>query len=195
MRIELLSVTPFPEKIIEEAGRTCYMSKVGNPSIIKSWIKSGHCSVIEHASASFRISEVSRSLTHQLVRHRIGFSYSQKSQRYCKEDQFEYVIPEEIRKNKQALNNFHNAMIDAQTSYNLLILNGIKAESARSVLPNACCTEIVVTANFRAWRQMLELRCDKHAQKEIRDMSKEIGKQLLVIAPNVFDDLKNLINE
>lgn len=81
MKVELLAITPDCEKLIEEAGRTCYKSKPGNPEIIKNWIRSGHESMIEHASVTFRVSDVSRSLSHQLVRHRIA-SYSQQSQRY-----------------------------------------------------------------------------------------------------------------
>ena len=96
MKVELIAITPNTESLIENAGRTCYQSEAKEGHItgtlIKALIKSGHDSVLEHASATFRMNEVSRALTHQLVRHRLC-SYSQQSQRYCNEKQFEYVVP------------------------------------------------------------------------------------------------------
>ena len=188
MKVELISITDNCEQVIEEAGRTCYKSKVGNPSIIKNWIKAGHCSVVEHASATFRISEVSRALTHQLVRHRIA-GYSQESQRYVKQDQFEYVIPDSII-NSDMKDEYIHLMMTIQDFYTRAINIGIKKEDVRYILPNACHTEIVTTMNFRSWRNFLILRMDKHAQWEIRKMANEIFKILYEHAPNVFGDLK-----
>lgn len=193
MKIELLAITADAEKLIEEAGRTCYQSvakenqKVG--TLIKALIKSGHESVLEHASATFRIGEVSRALTHQLVRHRLC-SYSQQSQRYVNEKQFGYVIPEAILNMEQCLiNDFKKDMSIIQDMYDKWKLRGLKNEDARFVLPNACHTEIVMTANFREWRTIFKLRCDKHAQWEIRAMACEILKELDAQCPNVFGDL------
>ena len=194
MKVELLSITPNAEELIETAGRTCYQSEakeghvVGN--LIKALIKSGHSSVLEHASATFRISEVSRALTHQLVRHRL-VAYSQQSQRYVKEDQFSYVVPEAIlgmSPNLQQM--YHKHMVEIQKMYDFWKTNGLKNEDARFVLPNACHTEIVMSCNFREYRTIFSLRCDKHAQWEIRNMAKSMLSQLSALAPNVFADLK-----
>lgn len=189
MEIELISITPDPEFVIEEAGRTCYKSKTGDPAIIRKWIMAGHESVIEHASATFRISGVSRALTHQLVRHRIA-SYSQQSQRYVKESEFDYVIPPSIKKDKNLNNDYMWFMNCIQDMYNYLIDSGIKKEDARFILPNACCTEIVMTMNFREFRHFLKLRTNKSAQWEIREMANHILTVLYDHAPNVFFDLK-----
>jgi len=199
MIIELLAYTPEPEKLIEQAGRTCYLShdKITPESagiFIRGAIKRGHESILEHASATFRISEVSRALSHQLVRHRLA-SYSQQSQRYVKEDQFGYTIPESISNNECFKAYFHNHMLETQKLYDHFVVNGINPEDARSILPNACHTEMVMTANFREWRGILKLRCEKHAQREIRILCKNIGQKLLDIAPNVFSDLEGLIYE
>ena len=108
--ITLLAVTPNAEKLIEEAGRTCYLSldKMGDDTeknFIRRCIKNGHHSILEHASASFRIQGASRAFTHQLVRHRLA-SFSQQSQRYVSEDEFNYIVPPDIRDNNEALKVF-----------------------------------------------------------------------------------------
>ena len=188
MKIELLVITPDAEKLIEEAGRTCYKSEKGNSSIIKRWVESGHESVIEHASATFRISGVSRALTHQLVRHRIGFSFSQESQRYVNAENFDYVMPECMRDCESELD-FFNLMNDIKKLYTKLIKSGIPKEDARYILPNAVTTEIVVTANFRALRHFFKLRCDKKAQWEIRELAGEMLKICKTKVKYVFDDM------
>ena len=194
MKVELLSHTPAAEEVIELAARTCYDSKSGSKErrdkFLQGIIKSGHTSVIEHASASFRISGVSRALTHELVRHRIGFSYSQRSQRYCSEDGFQYVTPDSIQNHSRtSFETFNNVMKECEKAYKELIGIGIPKEDARFVLPNACCTEIVVTANFRAWRNFLSLRLDKRAQWEIRFLARKILEHLYELAPAIFVDL------
>jgi len=205
MKVELLSITPNAEELIENAGRTCYqsVSKDGYVvgTLIKSLIKSGHESVLEHGYATFRIGEVSRALTHQLVRHRIA-SYSQQSQRYVKEDQFDYVVPEAILKSEKSIvsdyvegycaatDEFRQDMTKIQRMYDKWKKFGLKNEDARFVLPNACHTEIVMSANFREYRNIFKVRCDKHAQWEIRDIAKEMLRQLCEKCPNVFEDLK-----
>ena len=194
MKVELISITPNCELIIEEAGRTCYKSKTGNPEIIKNWIKAGHESVIEHASATFRVSEVSRALTHQLVRHRVA-SYSQQSQRYVSEEEFGYVIPESIKKCEieEVLNVYKDIMSTIQKAYKTFVEAGIPKEDSRFILPNACHTEIVLTMNFRELRHFLKLRMDKHAQWEIRQLANYILSILKHHAPNVFYDMENEI--
>lgn len=192
MKVELLYITPEPEKIIEKAGRVAHQSfnketPDSHIKFIRMLIKLGHTSVLEHAVASFKISGVSRSLTHQLVRHRIA-SYTQKSQRYVDESTFEYVTPDKIKENEAAFDIYNNFMNYCKETYKKLKEIGIPKEDARFVLPNATKTEIVITANLREFRHMISLRGSKEAQWEIRRMFIEILKILKEYAPTVFED-------
>ncbi len=192
MEVKLIYITPNSEKIIEFVGRVSHESheKITDDSHIKfiRMIKKlGHESVFEHAVASFLISGVSRSLTHQLVRHRIA-SYTQKSQRYVDESNFDYVIPDIIKKNENAFSLYRDFMEICKKIYKDLINLGIPKEDARFVLPNATKTEIVLTANFRELRHMIKLRGSKEAQWEIRRVFIEILKILKNHAPIVFED-------
>ncbi len=194
MKIELLFITPNAEKLIESAGRTCYMSfrkqgKDTEKAFIRMLVKMGHLSVLEHAHATFRISGVSRAFTHQFVRHRLC-SYSQQSQRYVNESNFKYVEPESIKKKPRAHAIFTNLMDDSKKAYSELQRLGVKNEDARFVLPNAVETQIVVTANLREWRHIVELRGEPGAQWEIRKAAIGILKVLRRHAPTVFGDFK-----
>lgn len=200
MKVEIIAWTPEPELLIEEAARICYDSfeKKAHGShvrIIDHLIRSGHESVLEHASVTYRVGGVSRALTHQLVRHRLA-SYSQRSQRYVKESEPNYVTPPSIacegwpqdRGSAQKL--YDKFMKDCWDLYNTLLKMGIKGEDARFVLPNACCSEIIITMNFRELRHFFKLRTSKHAQWEIRNMAKEMWEQVMRIgAANVFADI------
>lgn len=192
MKVELIYITPDPEKVIEKAGRIAHQSldketPDSHIKFIRMLIKLGHTSVLEHAVASFKISGVSRSLTHQLVRHRIA-SYTQKSQRYVDESNFDYVIPDTIKKNEFALNLYKDFMDSCKETYKKLKELGIPKEDARFILPNATKTEIVLTANLREFRHMISLRGSKEAQWEIRRLFIEILKILKEKAPTVFED-------
>ena len=194
MEIELISITPNAEKIIEGAARTSYLSfnRTGEdvtPSFIKMLIKSGHHSVLEHASATFRIKGISRATTHQLVRHRLA-SFTQQSQRYVDETNFHYVIPQSIEKDEQAKKMFLDTMENVKEVYIKLRSMKIRKEDARYVLPNAIESEIVITANLREFRRIFELRCDKKAQWEIRNMAIRMLEILKKECPNVFYDMK-----
>ena len=194
MKVELLFITLNAEKLIETAGRTSYLSfskqgKDTEKKFIRMLIKKGHYSVLEHAYATVRISGVSRAFTHQLVRHRLC-SYTQQSQRYVNESGFNYVEPETIRKNPKAHTLFTNFIDEAKRTYIELQKMGVKNEDARFVLPNAVESQIVVTANFRQWRHILELRGSPDAQWEIRNVAIEILKILKDCAPTVFEDFK-----
>ena len=193
-KVELLSITPNAEKLIEAAGRTSYMSfdKQGKDSekrFIRMLVKSGHHSVLEHAYATFRISGASRSFTHQLVRHRLC-SFIQQSQRYVDESKFNYIEPDSIKNNPKAHSIFTDFMSKAKETY--VKLNGlkIKKEDARYVLPNAVESQIVVGANFREWRNIIDLRGKAQAQWEIRRVAIEIFRILKNHAPNVFGDFE-----
>jgi len=192
MKVELIYITPNAEKVIEKAGRTSYQSfnRIGEGSekkFIRMIINLGHLSVIEHAVASFRISDVSRSLTHQLVRHRLA-SFTQKSQRYVDERNFTFVEPPKVEENPEAHKIYVNFMNIVRETYKKLRDLKIPKEDARFVLPNATTTEIVITANLREWRHIVELRGSEHAQWEIRRMTIEILRILKRKAPTVFED-------
>ena len=198
MKVEILAYTPNPEETIARAASTCYDSVPKDldkaRKMIAAIIKSGHESCIEHSSATFEIDGISRVVTHELVRHRIGFAYSQRSQRYVDEANPSFVIPEEIEANETAKALFEDAMRYAWEKYKALQDLGLKNEMARYVLPNACCTKIVVTADFRAWRNFLKLRLSKRAQHEIRNLANVLLDKLIEIAPSCFEDLKDESN-
>ena len=194
MQVELLSVTPNAEKVIEQAGRTAYQSfdkqKEGSEKeFIKMLIKKGHLSVLEHAYATFRIKGVSRALTHQLIRHRLC-SFTQKSQRWVSESGFNYITPDSVKTNERAKEVYDFFMALVKDTYNALIDLGIPKEDARFVLPNATETEIVVTANLREWRHIILLRGSKSAQWEIRRLAIKILEILKQYVPTVFVDFK-----
>lgn len=202
MKIELVSYTPNPEETIEKAARICYNSQCGDyekrKKFLSGLIKSGHTSTIEHASATFKFSEISRALTHELVRHRL-FSFSQRSQRYCNEDGFKVVVPPSINEayvlkgSDESVTHmqtrWNKLMHEIESFYNNMVANGIPKEDARYILPNACYTEIFVSGNFREWRHFLELRLSPRAQWEIRHLAKEVLQKLYSIAPMIFGDL------
>ncbi len=193
MKVELLSITPNIEKHIELCGRTCYQSydKITDYSagrFIKMLIKSGHESVVEHGVATFKISDISRACSHQLVRHRLA-SYSQKSQRYVEDRQFSYIVPESISNNEKAYPIYLKLMTDIELAYaELMKITGIKKEDARFVLPNACTTEIVMTANMRQWRHFLNERLSSAAQWEIRELANKVLDIFKKECPNIVDD-------
>ncbi len=190
--VTLLAITPNAEKIIEEAGRTCYLSvdkmtdTTTEPFIQRS-IRNAHLSIIEHASATFRIIGASRSFTHQLVRHRLA-SFSQQSQRYVNEEDFNYIIPDSIAGNEEAAAVYREFMNNSQTTYKKLRALNILKEDARFILPNALESEIIFTANFRELRHFFTLRLDKHAQWEIRKVAFAMLKIMMREAPAVFCD-------
>ena len=196
MKVTLITHTPEPEKVIASAAKLCYSSSDIETLMngltlekIETFIKKltdlGHQSPLEHCTFTFGIEGVSRALSHQLVRHRIA-SYSQKSQRYVKEGQFEYIIPPTISENEICPNVFEDFMKNAQWTYDFLINNGIPAEDARFVLPNACETKLIMTMNIRSLLHFFEERCCNRAQWEIRQMADMMLDICKEIAPNIF---------
>jgi thymidylate synthase (FAD) len=190
MKVELIAITPDPEQVIEIAARTCYQSgdkmvpeKLGE--LLPKLIAMGHESPFEHATATFRVSGVSRAMTHQFVRHRL-LAVSQKSQRYVSEGNFEWVTPPSVPDDEMA--EFDRDMEVMRTMYKKWKTKGLKNEDARFVLPNACTTEMVVSANFREWRHVFDVRCHRRAQWEIRDACLAMLAVLSQQAPHVFAD-------
>lgn len=146
--------------------------------------KSGHHSVLEFADFTFNIRGVSRTLTHQLVRHRLN-SYAQRSQRYCKEDGFEFVTPKSIENNKVASKQYELFMEQCRSAYSNLLQLGIPGEDARMVLPNACCSEICVKMNLRNLIHFCNERLCSCAQWEIREMANQMVQEVIKVAPNL----------
>ncbi len=223
MKVELLNYTKHGEMTIAQAGKLCY-SPVGVDEIketldeesIGKYVKMlsdlGHFSPLEHVSFTFAIEGVSRVLTHQLVRHRIA-SYSQQSQRYVKLDDFQYIIPPEIKENPEAKEIFIEAMeadrqayfklVDAlfDKNYEKMLKKGYSEKKARSqaekasiedaryVFPNACETKIVLTMNARTLIHFFTVRCCNRAQWEIRNMADEMLKLVKNIYPALFSSV------
>jgi len=197
-------------RLAEFAGRLCYMSQ-HNPAkrqtrdYIENIKKQGHGSVLEHANYSILLEGVSRSLTHELVRHRAGFAYSQLSQRYVDESQASFVIPPAIVGDEELETAWRTQIEGAQSTYVGLVAQLMERygwvadkvhrrkmarEAARAVLPNATETKVVVTANARAWRTMLELRTSEGAELEIRRMAIAVLRVLEREAPGFFSDFE-----
>ena len=192
VEVKLLAITPDSENLLERAGRICYAStdKLGSSEKwLQTRVKQGHESLIEHASATFYI-RTSRALTHELVRHRIA-SYSQRSQRYVKETQTDYITPPELaaETGSEAANVFHQAMTAAWEAYRRLLDAGVKPEIARYVLPNACATEIVCTWNFREIRHIIRMRAGPAALPEFQVVAGKVREIMKVQAPRIFGDL------
>ncbi|HSQ29547.1 MAG TPA: FAD-dependent thymidylate synthase [Gemmatimonadaceae bacterium] len=198
------------ERLAEFAGRLCYMSQ-GNPAkretreYIENIKKQGHGSVLEHANYSLLLEGVSRSLTHELVRHRAGFAYSQLSQRYVDESQASFVVPPAILGDESLEQAWKAQVESAQALYVDLVgklmerygwvpdkvhRRKMAREAARAVLPNATETKIVVTGNARAWRTMLELRSSEGAELEIRRLAVALLRLFQREAPGFFSDFE-----
>jgi thymidylate synthase (FAD) len=194
------------EKLAEIAGRVCYMSygkgRKTNAEFVGHIIDVGHGSVLEHGVWSFLFTGVSRSFTHELIRHR-HFSYSQLSQRYVDESDSDYVEPDVIANDPALHATWCEAVNAARAGYDRLVA-GLEAkftdvadktlrrkmarQAARSVLPNATETKIFVTANARALRHFIELRGSEHAEVEIRKVAVEVLRIMQREAPNMFAD-------
>lgn len=147
-------------------------------------ISSGHHSVLEHVQLTFMISGISRSLSHQLVRHRLC-SISQQSQRYVefKDGNFEYLAPTTIEKREEALSEFIKCMEYISKTYAKLTELGIPAEDARAVLPNACCTNMTWSCNLRELIHVLNERLCTCAQQEIRNVVREVASEVIKALP------------
>lgn len=209
------------EVVTETAGRVCYMSFAkprpgGNAAYLGHIMEVGHGSVLEHGVWNLLLTGVSRSLTHELVRHRAGMGYSQLSQRYVDESVAEYVEPDVIAADPElhdiwldAIRNVHAAYVKLAEKLNAKLADPQAAaaamlppnadrttrrkaarQAARSVLPNATETKIFVTANARALRHFLEQRGSAHAEPEIRKLAGKVLDVLLKEAPNLFGDYR-----
>jgi thymidylate synthase (FAD) len=198
------------ERLAEFAGRVCYMSQ-HNPAsrttaeYLENIKKQGHGSVLEHAVYVLLIEGISRSCSHELVRHRAGFGYSQLSQRYVDESHAAFVLPPAMADDPALEAAWESEVADAQAAYVRAVEALIERyqwvsdkvhrrkmarEAARSVLPNATEVKIVVSGNARAWRTLLELRCGEGAELEIRRMAIACLRVLAREAPALFSDFE-----
>jgi thymidylate synthase (FAD) len=208
--VELMAITPGAEDIIERACRTCYLSffrydpPKSTEELIKKILLKKHFSVLEHASATFRIEGGSRVFTHELVRHRF-ISPSQESQRYVvyadkadrkKTTDFQFVLPETIAnaqsndKPDRIAQTYEKAIMAAYEAYEQLLDAGVPPEDARYVLPNATVSQIVITANFRELRHFFCVRTHPRAHWEIREIALRMLEIMKQSAPIVFGDFK-----
>jgi thymidylate synthase (FAD) len=208
------------QTVAEFAGRLCYLSfgpeagfegghklipgRTTNTEYLANILRTRHGSVLEHAVWTVLLEGVSRALTHELVRHR-HFSYSQLSQRYVDESEVAFVLPPEIAPEGETFELFKQSCERALADYRLLLARieeQVKDEpaatlrrkrarqTARSLLPNATETKIVVTGNARAWRHFIELRGSEGADTEIRVLAVMCLRLLLQEAPNLFGDYR-----
>ena len=195
------------EVLCEMAGRACYMSfgkgRKTNAEYLGHIINVQHGSVLEHAAWNFIVTGVSRSFTHELVRHRAGFGYSQLSQRYVDESDCDFVEPECIASDPELHTVWEESIRQSHEAYCRLVdglaqkfsdepdktlRRKLARQAARSVLPNATETKIFVSGNGRAWRHFIELRANEHAETEIRAVAVKILKILQTESPNIFGD-------
>jgi thymidylate synthase (FAD) len=194
------------EQLAELAGRVCYMSygkgRKTNAEFLGHLVDVGHGSVLEHAVWSFLVTGVSRSFTHELIRHR-HFSYSQLSQRYVDESDSDYVEPDAIAADPELHAVWTEAVNVARAAYDRLVAGlqerfagepdktlrrKLARQAARSVLPNATETKIFVTGNARALRHFIELRGSEHADVEIRKVAVAVLGLMRAEAPSMFAD-------
>lgn len=198
MMVKLVRHTPEPERTVAMSARLCYspigaaqleekISDEQAASLVRKLVSMGHLSTLEHVTFTFAIEGVSRVLTHQLVRHRIA-SYSQQSQRYVKEHDFETIVPASIASKPEAKAKFDKLMTEIQAMYDEFIALDIPAEDARYILPNATETKIVCTFNARSLLNFFSLRCCTRAQWEIRALANEMLRQCQAVAPVIFEN-------
>src|SRR5438874_1791479 len=200
------------EHLVEVAGRVCYMSFAkprpgGNQAYISHILEVGHGSVLEHAVWNFLFTGISRSLTHELIRHRAGWGYSQLSQRYVDESIAEYVEPDCIAGDPELHQMWLDTVAQSHQAYMKLteglqrvykdepdrtLRRKLARQAARSVLPNATETKIFVTANARALRHFIELRGSRHAEVEIRKLAVQVLHLMQQEAPHIFHDYQLL---
>ncbi len=209
------------QELTEFAGRLCYLSfgqdaglegghrtiggRTTNESYLANILRTKHGSVLEHAVWSILIEGVSRALTHELVRHRAGFGFSQLSQRYVDESEIGFVLPPEIEEGGAAFESWSRSCEASLTAYREILDTLIEKigdegtatmrrkrarQAARSVLPNSAETKIVVTGNARAWRHFAEMRGSGGADVEIRRLAVAVVELLQPEAPNIFGDMR-----
>lgn len=186
---------------IERAARVCYKSEdridtfAATSRFIRGLIKRGHEAMLEHGPELSVKFVCDRGVSHELVRHRIA-SFAQESTRYCNYsgdkfgNELTFIEPcffEDDRKADYEI--WYNSCVNAERDYLLLIENKVKPEEARTVLTNSLKTEIVVTANYREWRNIFKLRTAKDAHPQMRELMIPLLRELQKKLPEIFDDI------
>ena len=173
MNVSLIQQTPDPVATIAKIASICYDSNPADPmKLVKHLYKNGHHSVFEHIYFTFKIAGISRACSHQLVRHRMC-SFTQRSQRYCTENGFKYVIPPSIEDKDSTMFEYVEGMVKSRDTYDYLqMTQNAPTEDARYVLPNACCTDIYLSCNLRELIHICNERLCSRAQWEIRNLVK-----------------------
>lgn len=195
-KARLIDYTENPERNVAISARLCYskkdpsqlmdeMSRQEIEELVRKVINMGHTSTLEHTYFYFHI-QCSRVTSHQLVRQRIGASYSQRSQRYVSEEDFDYIVPPTITKNPTAYNIYRKKIEELQMTYQQLLEQGIPKEDARFILP-AIKTNLVVSYNARSLLHFFRLRTCTRAQWEIRTIAKQMLKEVKKVAPVLFE--------
>ncbi|WP_116141510.1 FAD-dependent thymidylate synthase [Trinickia diaoshuihuensis] len=210
------SDVPAAQKLIEFAGRICYMafgsrqSPRTNKQYVENLIEQGHESVLEHASASLLFTGISRGLSHQLVRHRVGFSYSQLSQQYVGAEESAFAMPPGIGADVEASAIWADAVARSRESYRKLVerleqsnvgnhltrkeRSRFIRSASRSVLPEATSTALVMTGNMRAWRNFLQARGNIAGDYEMTQACVEVFGLVSAVAPACFGDMQIVEN-
>ncbi len=208
LKVKLIAQTPEALKVVYSAARQCYSSDAAGDifdqaqgdddveGFIEKILASGHESPLEHVSFTFAIEGISRVCSHQLVRHRIA-SFSQQSQRYVREQDFDYIVPDSMKSDPEIKKIFEGLLSDIQSSYNKMLdlfkRKGISGEQAnqdvRFVLPGACETKIVMTMNLRELIHFFSLRLCSRAQWEIRALAQEMLKICKNSSPTLFKNV------
>jgi thymidylate synthase (FAD) len=194
--IELLTHTPEPERLVAVAAKRSYdkrsamqiweeMTDAEVARLLHRVIRHGHTSVLEHISFTFAIEGISRSLSHQLVRHRMG-SYTQQSQQRSDQRGFAFTVPPEIRKNSELAIEFQEKVKALAEFYTRAIETGVPKGQARYILPNACVTRIIMTMNARSLFNLISQRTCGAEEWEFRMVASKIHRILLEVAPNIF---------
>ena len=187
MEVELLQITPNAEEFIGKCASICYDSSTDSGACVKraaACVSEGHLATLRFAHATFRVSGISRACSHQFVRSK-HLDFLQRSQRYCNESNVDFVLPPDDE--WELVYRIHN--MECLSLYQKMIRNGVKKEDARFVLPEATCTELIVTGNLQAWLDFINLRSGKEAQWEIREVAYEINNILTKECPNIFKEI------
>ena len=182
MEIELLHLTPNAEEFIGRCASICYDSSVDSGACVKraaACVNKGHLATLRFAHATFKVTGISRACSHQFVRSK-HLDFLQRSQRYCSEEDVNFILPES---NKDIYDELYSQCLE---TYIALLDKGVKKEDARFVLPEATCTELIVTGNLQAWLDFIRLRSIPAAQWEIREVAIGINNILAKECPNIF---------
>ena len=174
MKVTLIQQTPNPIETIATIASICYDSDPQNPmKLVEHLYKNGHHSVFEHIYFTFKIEGISRACSHQLVRHR-HCSFTQRSQRYCSEDDFGVVLPPSVENDDSRFFEYNSDILDCRQNYANLVKLGTPQEDARYVLPNACETSLYLSCNLRELIHIANERLCSRAQWEIRKLVQEM---------------------